>query len=311
MHEDGAVGGIFKGRGVDLIGQQQVDALFPNVLRLAHRDPDVGVEYFRAARAVGNVRGQGNAAAGVLGDLLCGFDQLFCREQRFRRAGGEVHAHLGAGDDERIGHVVARVAHEGELHAGKATQLFLDGQKVGQHLRGVKLVGQAVPHRHAGVFRQKFHRILAETAVFDTVVHAAKHARRVLDALLFAHLRAGWVEEGHAHAQIAPRHFKGAARARGGLFKQQHDVAAHQVPVADAQMLFALQALGQIEQMADFVGRVVQKREETASIQRHRASPFQSANMARRQKALRPFSSASSSSVNRGECRGAFEPVPR
>ena len=151
-----------------------------------------------------------------------------------------MHAHLGAGDHQRIGHVVARVAHEGEFHAGKAAELFLNGQKVGQHLRGVELVGQAVPHRHAGVFRQKLHRILAETAVFDTVVHAAKHARRVLDALLLAHLRTDRVEKGHAHAQIAPRHLEGAARARGGLFKQQHDVAAHQVPVADAQMLFAL-----------------------------------------------------------------------
>ena len=84
-------------------------------------------EHVRAARAVGNVRGQGHAAAGVLGDLPRRLDQFFRREQRFGRAGGEVHAHLGAGDHQRIGHVVARVAHEGELHAGKAAELFLNG----------------------------------------------------------------------------------------------------------------------------------------------------------------------------------------
>ena len=95
------------------------------------------------------------------------------------------------------------------------------------------------------------------------------------------------------------------------FFKQQHDIAAHQVPVADAQMLFALQALGQIEQMADFVGRVVQKREELRpySVIGHLLSSRRT--MARRQKALRPFSSASSSSVNRGSAGWAFEPVPR
>ena len=240
MHENGAVGGVFKGRSVHLIGLQKLDALLPHRIRFAHRDPDVGVKHIRAARAVGNVRGQGHAAAGVLGDLPRGFDQFLRRKQRFRRAGGEVHAHLGAGHHQRIGHVVARVAHKGELYARQAAQVLLDGQKVGHHLRGVELVGQAVPHRHAGILRQELHGILAETAVFDTVVHAPQHARRVLDAFLFAHLRAGRVEEGHAHAQVAPRHLKGAARARGGLFKQQHDVAAHQVPVADAQVLFAL-----------------------------------------------------------------------
>ena len=53
--KNSAVCGVFKGRGVDLIGQQQFDALFPYGLGLAHGNPDVGVEHVRAARAVGNV----------------------------------------------------------------------------------------------------------------------------------------------------------------------------------------------------------------------------------------------------------------
>ena len=31
-------------RGVDLVGPQQLDALVPDFLGLAHRDPDVGVQ---------------------------------------------------------------------------------------------------------------------------------------------------------------------------------------------------------------------------------------------------------------------------
>lgn len=45
MHEAGArLAGCLHQRFIHLVGQELVDALFPHVVRLAHRDPDVGID---------------------------------------------------------------------------------------------------------------------------------------------------------------------------------------------------------------------------------------------------------------------------
>jgi len=63
-------------------------------------------------------------------------------------------------------------------------------QQIGEDLGGVKLIGQAVPHRHAGVAGKFFNRGLSKAAVLDPVVHAAQHASGILHRLLGADLRA-------------------------------------------------------------------------------------------------------------------------
>jgi hypothetical protein len=45
----------------------------------------------------------------------------------------------------------------------------------------VELVGQAIPHRHAGKLRQGFDDFLTVTAILNAVVHAAQHARGVFN----------------------------------------------------------------------------------------------------------------------------------
>ena len=87
------------------------------------------------------------------------------------------------------GDVVAGVAHVGQRHAVESAVVLADGEKVGQHLGGVPGVGEPVVHRDAGVAGQGLDRLLGVAAVLDGVVHAAEHARGVLDRFLGAELQ--------------------------------------------------------------------------------------------------------------------------
>ena len=74
----------------------------------------------------------------------------------------------------RIAHVAV-----GDL-LQRLVAVLLHGQHVGQHLGRVKGVGQTVPDRYAGVLAQGFDRFLGKAAIFDAVIHAPQHARRIL-----------------------------------------------------------------------------------------------------------------------------------
>ena len=51
--------------------------------------------------------------------------------------------------------------------------MFLDRQEIGQNLRRMELVCQAVPDRDARVFRQILHDLLPKAAIFNAVEHPA------------------------------------------------------------------------------------------------------------------------------------------
>ena len=108
-----------------------------------------------------------------------------------RCAKTHVHAQFGAHHQQRIAHIVAGVAHIG---VGKLMQglgaMFAHGEHIGQHLRGVEFIGEAVEHRHAGIGRQFFHHRLTVAAVFDAVIHAPQHAGGVFHAFFVANLAA-------------------------------------------------------------------------------------------------------------------------
>jgi len=53
-------------------------------------------------------------------------------------------------------------------------------------------------------------------------------------------------------------HFKAAAGAGGGLFKDQGNVLAVELVVGDAGLLFGLEVCGQVEQLFDLGGGIVQ-----------------------------------------------------
>ena len=148
-----------------------------------------------------------------------------------------------------------------------------DGEKVRQYLGGVKFIGQAVPDRHAGKFRQLLYDGLRIAPVFDAVVHPTQHPGGVGDGFLFAHLGAGGAEIGHPHAQIVSRHLKGAAGAGGVLFKQQCDVLPLMDAVGDARFFLRLQLCRQIQQVGDLRRGEVQQRQKASAFQIHRFPP--------------------------------------
>ena len=114
VHEHGGALGLRHQLGVDLIGGQGVDALLPDLDRLTHADPDVGVDDIRTGHSVG-VLGQGDGGAAALGKLFALFHQGGVRPVSLGGAGHEIQAHLGAADHQAVAHVVAGVAHVGEF----------------------------------------------------------------------------------------------------------------------------------------------------------------------------------------------------
>ena len=60
MHEDGSGLGICHQLGIDLIGLEQLDTLFPDGIRLAHGNPNVGVDDIGVGGAFLDVLGQAN-----------------------------------------------------------------------------------------------------------------------------------------------------------------------------------------------------------------------------------------------------------
>ena len=91
--------------------------------------------------------------------------------------------------------------------------MFAHGQRVGEHLGRVELVGQTVEHRHAGVFRQFFDHVLPEAAIFDAVVHSAQDAGGVFDAFLMPDLAGGRLQISYPRPLVARGDFKRAAGA--------------------------------------------------------------------------------------------------
>ena len=126
-------------------------------------------------------------------------------------------------------------------------------------------IGQAIPHGHARLCGKLLNVCLGKAAELNAVVHAAEHARGVLDGLLLAHLRARGIQVGYAHAQIHGAYLKGATGARGGLLEEQDDVFALQVAVRGARALEVLKVAGECQQVLDLLGREVEQLQKAAA----------------------------------------------
>ena len=137
----------------------------------------------------------------------------------------------------------------------------------------MELVGQAVPHRHIGVFGQFLDDLLPEAPVLDAFKHAGKHLGGISNGFLLADLAARGVQVGGTHAQIMGGDLKGAAGAGGGLFKNQRHIFATQYIVRDARLLFGFQLGGQVQQPANLLRRIVQQRQKITSLQIHNNKP--------------------------------------
>ena len=251
---------------VHLIGGESRDTLCPDLHRLAHGHPDVGVQDMRAPRSLDGIGLKVQHRPGLRGNCLTFCDQRRVGEVRLRRGGDKVHPHLRAAHHQGVAHVVAGVAEVDELDPFECSEVLPDREEVGQNLGWVKLVCQAVPHRHGGVFRKLLHNGLSVAPVLDAVEHAGEDAGGVGDALLFPDLRACGIQIGHAHAEIVPRHLKGAAGPGAGLLEDQGDVLSLMQLMRDPRLLLCLELRRKIKQIGDLIRRIVKQGEKIASV---------------------------------------------
>ena len=174
-----------------------------------------------------------------------------------------MHAELRAYDHVGICHVVAGVTHIHQLLALQVTPVLTNRQHVGEHLRRMELVREAIPDRHIAVLRKFLHEILAEAPVLDAVIHTAQHACGIRDRLLAADLRTGRSEVGRAHAEVGRRHLEGAARSRRVLLEDQGNVFARKARLVQGLsrlrtgLLLRLQTGSHIEEIIDFLRCIV------------------------------------------------------
>ena len=147
--------------------------------------------------------------------------------------------------------------------------MLLDGQEVGQDLGGMELVGQAVPHRHAGILCQFLYDALTVAAVLNAIEHSTQNPCGVGDGFLLADLGTGGIQVGGVHPQVVGGHLKGAAGAGGGFFEDQGDVLATKIIVADALFFLRLQLGGQVQQGLNLVRGEVQQFQKVSAFQVH------------------------------------------
>ena len=176
VHElDPRLTGALQQRGVHLVRLEQWDPLVPHVLRLAHRDPHIGVHEVHPGNGLADVVGDRDRGTGAGGDVLGDLDDIVGRRQR--RWSGEAHvgAHQRTHHQQRSAHVEAAVTDEriGQGVVRLAARL-VHRQEVGQHLRRVPLVGETVIDRHTGVRRQLLDVGLFVAAELDGVIHPAR-----------------------------------------------------------------------------------------------------------------------------------------
>ena len=99
-----------------------------------------------------------------------------------------MHTQLGAGNHQGIAHVITGIAHIYKTDPLQMSEMLMDGKHICQHLGRMILVGQAVPYRDSCIFCQFFHNILAESTVFNTIIHPAKNSCCICNTLFLADL---------------------------------------------------------------------------------------------------------------------------
>jgi hypothetical protein len=206
---------------VHAVRAKQVDALRPHLGGLAHRHPDIGVHELRAVYALRDVVGEHDPR--TRGERVGARDLLHVGggPEALRRHDANVGAHHRAHDEQGVAHVGAGVAEVGvpKRHE-RVGGVLTHREEVGEHLRGMPLVGEPVVHGNVGVLRQLLDDGLGRTPVFDRVEHARQHARCVGGGLLVADLAAGRIEDGDVTALVARMATSKLTRVRVDVFSK-------------------------------------------------------------------------------------------
>ena len=228
------------------------------------------MEEVGALDALVDILGDGDAGAGLGRALPVLLDELVGRPELLRGHDAHVHAEHRARLEQRAAHVAVGVAQEGEGDLlERFVRVLAHGQRIGQHLRRVELVGQTVVDRDAGILRQDLDQVLREAAVLDRVVHPPEHPGGVLHRFLVADLRSLGSEVGHVRALIVGRHLERAAGAGRGLLEDQDDLFLLELLFLGPVALRGLQLGGEIEERDELLLREKPDVEEVGSLQIH------------------------------------------
>ena len=200
------------------------------------------------------------------GNLRGAFHEGRIGEELLRRAVHIIDAGLGAAHHQGVRHVVAAVAHVNDLAAAYVAESLAERHEVGEDLRRVGLVGEAVPDGDAGVFGEIDHGLLLEAAEEDAVVEAAEDAGGVLDALLVAEVRFMAAEILGVAALVLRGDDAGVAGTGGALLEDEDDVAAVEEVTADAGGLAGLERDGDVDKLGHLlVGEAVEGEKRAAA----------------------------------------------
>jgi len=150
------------------------------------------------------------------------------------------------------------------------------GHHIGQHLRGMKFIGQPVPDRDPGIPGKLLHNGLAETTVFDTVIHPAQYPGRIFHGLFMTDLRTRRAQIGNPCTLVPSCHFKGTSCSRGAFFKDQGYIPALQPLYLFSTLFLLLQGKAQIKQVPYLTGVEIQQFQEmpVTQVVLHVQDPF-------------------------------------
>src|SRR5262245_15312564 len=171
-------------------------------------------------------------------------------------------------------HIVG-VARPGHGLAADRAAVLLEGHHVGQHLAGMRTMGQAVDHRHRRMPRELEQHIMLERADHDPIDIAGEHARSVRDGLAAPelHLLAG--QRDRLAAKLAHGHIEGDARAGRRPVKDHGERLAPQWGLAG--LAIALEALfhgaARLDHAAQVLRADVAEIEKMTDVGAHPARP--------------------------------------
>ena len=257
VHEDGVILGQRKQIGVDRVAGKGLGARFLFVL-LAHACPCISIYNIGIFHNRFRIICEHEFTAVFCSDALGVGHDLRIRLVSVRRSDTDVEAALEHADRQRMGHVVA-VANVAEIETSEMPLLLLDRDQIGDDLRWVVGIGEAVDHRHVGVFGESLHLSLLVGADEDAVDIARQHARRVLHRLAAADLQIAGAQEERLPAQLIHPHLEGHARARRGFLEDHRQGFSLEVWVRNALFELVFEIQPEIHDILNlFAGKITQ-----------------------------------------------------
>jgi hypothetical protein len=165
-----------------------------------------------------------------------------------------MHAELGAGDHQRVAHVVP-VTEVRDAHAFEGLEALADRHHVRERLARVELVGEPVDDRDVRVRRQLVDVRLLEGPDHDAVEVARQDPRGVFDRLSASQLEVAGGQVEAAAAELRDPDLEADPRPRRGLLEDHPERAAGEIVMLDPLLLARLQPVGDLEKRQE-VGRL-------------------------------------------------------